>query len=142
MGFGWDKIENALWRVYHGELDGYEAEKIFMMIGTNNLNEVPDDEIINGIGFLIKAIQDKQPKATIHIISIFARRNEEEHLRQLNTRIKASLAESAQLKYIDAFDVLLLENGRIDETLFIGDGLHPNEKGYEKITSVLTPYIK
>ena len=28
LGCAWDRIENLLWRVYYGELDGYEAEKV------------------------------------------------------------------------------------------------------------------
>ena len=35
MGYGWDRIENVLWRVYHGELDGFKAKQIFVNIGTN-----------------------------------------------------------------------------------------------------------
>ena len=34
--YGWDRIENVLWRVYHGELDGFDAEKILVMIFYKN----------------------------------------------------------------------------------------------------------
>ncbi len=27
LAYGWDRIENVLWRVHHGELDGYAAKK-------------------------------------------------------------------------------------------------------------------
>ena len=36
--------------------------------------------------------------------------------------------------YLDVGDLLLLESGKIDESLFL-DGLHPNETGYEKIVN-------
>ena len=37
MGCGFDRIENMLWRVYHDELDGFTADNIYMMVGTNNI---------------------------------------------------------------------------------------------------------
>ncbi|MEJ7588677.1 MAG: SGNH/GDSL hydrolase family protein [Ferruginibacter sp.] len=32
MGFGWDRIENVLWRIYHGELDSISPKHIVLMI--------------------------------------------------------------------------------------------------------------
>ena len=49
FGFGWDRIENVLWRVHHDELDGFDAEKIVLMIGTNNIGISTDDEIVSGL---------------------------------------------------------------------------------------------
>ena len=50
------------------------------MIGTNNLQLNTNDEIAEGLHFLIQAIQAKQPKASILLMGIFPRRNMEETL--------------------------------------------------------------
>ena len=73
--FGWDRIENLLWRLYHGELDGFEAEKIFVMIGTNNLHLNSDNQILEGLQFLVDAINIRQPKAEITFKGLLPRRN-------------------------------------------------------------------
>lgn len=39
--------------------------------------------------------------------------------------------------FLDVGNRLLLENGKIDESLF-SDGLHPNEEGYSKIMNDIT----
>ena len=52
LGCGWDRIENVLWRIYHGELDGYKAGKVVLMIGTNNCGLNNDKEIVEGLRFL------------------------------------------------------------------------------------------
>lgn len=61
LGFGWDKTENVLWRIYHGELDGYQAKNIFLLIGTNNLQSNTDQEVIDGIVAVANAIRERQP---------------------------------------------------------------------------------
>lgn len=70
LGFGWDKIENVLWRVYHGELDGHEAEEVVVIIGTNNMELNSDEEIVERLQFLLEQIEIRQPTATIKMIGI------------------------------------------------------------------------
>lgn len=132
LGCGWDRIENVLWRVYHGELDGYKAEKVVLMIGTNNCAMNSDQEIVDGLRFLLAAIRRRQPEASVKVIGILPRRDKEEWARQINFSIK-EMAETEGYEFADPGTALLQPDGKIDEGLFIGDGLHPNDKGYERI---------
>lgn len=130
LGFGWDKIENVLWRVYHDELSGFGAKQVVLMIGTNNLGDCTDEEIAEGIRFLVEAIRMRQPSAELKVVGILPRRGMEERVRDLNTKIQALLP--AGVVFTDAGKALLNSQEKIDETLF-RDGLHPNEKGYGRI---------
>lgn len=141
LGFGWDRIENVLWRVHHGELDGYQAKKIVLTIGTNNLSiHNSDEEIIEGLKHLLKAIQIKQPtSATLLLSGIYPRRGMEARIEALNKKM-AVLAKAVNIKFINPGTVLLGTGKTIDEKLF-SDGLHPNEKGYEKLGLHLSKYL-
>ena len=131
MGCGWDRIENLLWRVYHGALDNCKPEKIVVKIGTNNIGRDTDIDIVEGIRFLLGAIRDRQPQATIRVMGILPRRGVEQRVKDINIRIKAMAAQQG-CEYADPGVKMLLENGKIDEKLFI-DGVHPNNAGYERI---------
>lgn len=131
MGFGWDRIENVLWRIYHGELDSMAPKQIILMIGTNNLQFNNDEEIIEGLQFLIKAIQAKQPYAHILLLGILPRRDMEKRVAVFNARL-ASIKFNAKVHYSDAGKLFLKPDKKIDESRF-SDGLHPNEEGYEKL---------
>lgn len=136
FGFGWDRVENVLWRIYHDELDGFNAEQIVVNLGTNNLHLNTDEEIITGLEFVIKAIKNKQPHAKILMLGIFQRRDNEERVYEMNLKI-AQLAGMQNVGFTDDGGVLLKEDGKIDESLFL-DGLHPNEDGY----NLLAPGIR
>ena len=139
LGFGWDKIENVLWRVYHGELDGYKAKDIFMLIGTNNLQFNTDREIVEGIAFAAKAIRERQPSAKLHIVGILPRKGQEQRIKDINAKLQKELMKTDAV-YVNLTSLFIKEDGRIDPSLF-SDGLHPNEKGYEKIASQLYHYL-
>ncbi|MBZ4188631.1 SGNH/GDSL hydrolase family protein [Niabella beijingensis] len=137
MGFGWDRIENVLWRIYHGELDGFSAKNIVLMIGTNNIGNCTDDEIVKGIDFLLQQIRQRQPQAHIKLVGILPRRNTETRIVSLNKRLQ-QVAGSRRLQFADPGKHLLLPSGKIDESLFT-DGLHPNEDGYSRLAPEIAP---
>lgn len=132
LGYGWDRIENVLWRVYHGELDGYAAKQIYVMIGTNNFQINTDDEILTGWRLLIEAMKLRQPTATLTMVGVYPRRKEEGRVRNLNIRL-AALTKDMGASYLDAGKLLLKSDGVIDESLFT-DGLHPNAEGYRRLS--------
>ncbi len=138
--YGWDRIENVLWRVYHGELDGFQAEKIMVMIGTNNLHLNSDEEILSGLKLLTQAIGARQPKAEILLMGLLPRRGYESRIVSLNHKI-AQLAGQLKVVYNDLGQVLLQANGNIDEHLF-SDGLHPNKEGYLLMRRGLVAMLK
>ncbi len=140
MGFGWDRIENVLWRVYHGELDSIAPRQVVLMIGTNNLQYNSDQEIAGGLEFLIKAIRIKQPSAAILVMGIFPRRKMEERVVAVNKLI-AKMAAGLKIPFADAGPLFLQKDKTIDESLF-SDGLHPNEAGYDKLGSFISQRLK
>jgi lysophospholipase L1-like esterase len=139
FAFGWDRIENVLWRVYHEELDGFNASQVWVMIGTNNLTINTDAEITGGLNMLIKAIKIRQPKAAIVLSGLLPRRDMEKRIAVLNTHI-AALANLLKVQYVNPGIVLLNKKQQIDESLF-GDGLHPNAAGYKKLALAIKPYM-
>ncbi|HOY15907.1 MAG TPA: SGNH/GDSL hydrolase family protein [Haliscomenobacter sp.] len=136
LGFGWDRIENVLWRVYHDELEGIAPEKIVINIGTNNLLINTDEEIIEGLVFLIEAIKTRQPFASVYVLGLYPRREREARILKLNQGIQ-TMAKSNAVTYANIGSTLLLPTGKIDEKLF-SDGLHPNAEGYQILGKALS----
>lgn len=140
MGYGWDRVENVLWRIYHGELDGFSARQIFVNIGTNNLGINTDEEIVQGWKLLIEAIQYRQPKAQLVMMGIYPRRQQEPRVASLNEKL-LQLTGDFNVMFLNPGNVFLKQDGKIDESLF-SDGLHPNEKGYELLGKAIKPFVK
>ncbi|WP_316823155.1 SGNH/GDSL hydrolase family protein [Pedobacter gandavensis] len=136
MGFGWDRIENVLWRVQHGELDGFSAQQILLMIGTNNLEINSDEEIVAGLKLLVETIREKQPNSKLMLLGILPRKGMEARISKLNKQI-AKMAALKDLRYVDASGIFLNPQKRIDESLF-SDGLHPNAMGYDQLGRFLS----
>ena len=140
FAFGWDRIENVLWRIYHDELDGFQAAQVWVMIGTNNLGISTDSEITTGLKMLLEAIKVRQPAAAIVLSGILPRREMEKRIVVLNGQI-ATLSKQLKVQYVNPGTVLLNAQHKIDESLF-SDGLHPNATGYNKLALAIKPYLK
>lgn len=140
MGFGWDRIENVLWRVQHGELDGFTAQQIVLMIGTNNLEINTDEEMVIGLKLLVETIKAKQPNSKLLLVGILPRKGMEARIAKLNKHI-AKMLGAKGLVFVDATGIFLNQQERIDESLF-SDGLHPNAIGYEKLGRFLASRLQ
>lgn len=137
LGYGWDRTENVLWRIYHGELDGLTADKIFIKIGTNNIScKCSDEEILAGIEAVVNAAAARRPESEITVMGILPRRSSEDRVKTLNKKI-AALAKNMKVAYADPGKELLGKKGKINESFFT-DGLHPNTEGYR----LIAPYFE
>lgn len=148
IGYSGDKTENLLWRgMYGGELDGYKAKCIMLMIGTNNTwhrNDKPE-AIAEGIRAILDLIAKKQPQATTLLLPIFPFGSSAQDGKRMNNEkandIIKNFADGKKVVWVDFNAKFLDEKG--DNVALMPDHCHPNEKGYAEVwlPSVL-PYFK
>ena len=140
LGFGWDRIENGLWRIYHGELDGYEARKVFLLLGTNNVVKNTDEEIVSGILELVQAVREHQPKAKIYVCGIMPRHGWGPRVLGVNSLLEKAIKAQPNLTFVD-FSPLGDSEGVLLEP-YREDGTHPNAEGYAAEAKILKKYFK
>jgi len=132
-----DTTQGVLWRMQNGELEGFKAKLIVLMLGTNNTASNPVGQIIDGDRLIVEEFKKQQPQAKVLLLGIFPRNNARapEQTPVMNATIKAIntglalLADNKQVFYKDIGDKFLV-NG-IVPTEIMADGLHPTAKGYQ-----------
>lgn len=145
LGFGYDRVENALWRLRHGELDGAAADAVcVVLIGTNNLAENTDEEILLGIRAVCGEILNRLGSASIILQGFYprnsTRKGTAERIASINARLRRLAGEEGFL-YTEPGQVMADESGHVPEELST-DGLHPSALGYERIAAILRPAIR
>jgi len=151
FGWGADRIENILWRLENGELDGVNPKVIVIDAGTNNVGQrAGGDEkiadITRGIRALLDLCRAKAPNATIIITGIFPRNDNRANptavfaeISRINENI-ARLADGKRIRYVNINDKLADKDGKQFEGLFM-DALHPTAKGYQIWADALKPIL-
>src|SRR5579884_1801498 len=77
FGWGADRVENILWRLENGELDGVNPKVIVLLGGTNNLKDVDAVErVTKGLQAIVRVMQSKAPDAVIILMGIFPRNDD------------------------------------------------------------------
>jgi lysophospholipase L1-like esterase len=147
FGWGADRIQNILWRLENGELDGVNPKIIVVLAGINNVGARPPDEakiadITRGLKAILDVCREKAPDATIIMTAIFPRNDNMAvipGINQINKNI-AQFADGKKVRYLNINDKLAERDGR----LFSGmmnprDKLHPTIKGYQVWADGLKP---
>ena len=149
MGFGWDRTQQALWRIENGEFEGIAPEVAVVLIGTNNLTghnvrENTDPEIVAGITAVCSTIRKKSPQTKVLLLGVLPRGAEP--MGTHRTRIRAINLELAKLDgkdgvtFLDVGPKLLDENGKFLAGV-APDNLHLSESGYRLWAEAMEPTL-
>ncbi|MCY3019574.1 MAG: GDSL-type esterase/lipase family protein [Planctomycetota bacterium] len=141
LGIGGDRTEHVLWRLQHGELDGYEAHLFVVMIGTNNGDPAPD--VAEGIKAILEEIRTKQPQANILLLGIFPRGEKADGGREKNASVNKLIAkfDDGVVHYLDIGAKFLQADGTMSAEI-MPDFLHPSPKGYEIWAEAIDASVK
>jgi len=152
LGFGWDRTQNVLWRLDHGELDDLHPRAIVLHIGTNNTSDTSNarqntpPEIVEGIRQIIGRIRAKTPQAKIILMAVFPREEKPDHPRRLeineiNRLLAAEFAHDPEITYLDLGPQFLQPDGTISRDI-MHDFCHPTARGYQIWADALAPAIQ
>lgn len=134
MGIGGDRTQNVLWRLEHGQLDGYQARLFVVMIGTNNLwsKDANPADVAEGIKAILALIQAKQPQAKILLLSIFPRGEKPNPGRDKIKAVNDIISKYAggAVHYMDIGGKFLEADQSISKEV-MHDHLHLAPKGYD-----------
>jgi lysophospholipase L1-like esterase len=133
----------------------YNPTKVFIQIGTNDLNsddsnsEIAYDNILE----LIKEIKTNRPYAEIYLESIYpvnqdcektnkqsTGKRENKEIVKLNNKLKEYSKENG-VTYLDMYNKLSDENGNLKPE-YTYDGLHLNSDGYSKVSNEIKKCIE
>jgi lysophospholipase L1-like esterase len=150
FGISGDRTQNVLWRVQNGELEGFKAKCIVLMLGTNNLSgghsiRNSNAETIAGMKLVVGEIRARQPQAKLLLLGIFERgRTAADPFRASLKTVNAELATWADGKnifYMDIGDKFLLPDGSLNMDI-MNDPVHPNTAGYQVWADAIIDKVK
>ena len=140
MGYGWDRTQNVLWRLQHGEFVGISPKTVVLNIGTNNL--VGDQtartntpaEVVSGIKAILKVLRERSKDSQIFVMAVFPRGFEKGNrldrtITELNGLLAPAIKSDAHVHFLDIGLKMREADGSISKETFF-DGTHPTEKGY------------
>jgi lysophospholipase L1-like esterase len=150
FGWGGDKVENILWRIENGELDGVNPRVVVLMAGTNDVgNQLPIDgveaasaRISAGIGTLLQAVRIRAPQATVILIGILPRADNPAVMPVIdgiNQRI-SRLADGRSVRFLNINPRLTTADGALLAGMTM-DQLHPALPGYRVWVEALEPQL-
>jgi lysophospholipase L1-like esterase len=145
FGIAGDTTQGVLWRMQNGELEGFKAKLIVHMLGTNNINRNPVDEIVDGNRLIIEEYKKRQPQAKVLLLGVFPRQADPANpiratIKEMNSKL-AKLADNKQVFFMDIGDKFLTADGTLT-TEIMADGLHPTAKGYQVWADAILPQVR
>lgn len=143
LGFGYDFVENTLWRIRHGEIDAANAKVIVLLLGTNNIGKDSPADIVAGIRAIITEFRLRQSRSKILLLGILPRAPKPDAGRAKIGEVNKLLAQldgQNAITYLDVGPKLIEPDGSITREV-MSDFLHPTEKGYALWAEAMEPVL-
>jgi lysophospholipase L1-like esterase len=125
FGIGGDRTQHVLWRITNGELEGIQPKSVVLMIGTNNSNSDPAEDIARGITKIVETIRAKLPSTKVLLLAVFPRGEKPNPQRE---------------NYLDIGAKFLQADGTLTKEI-MPDYLHLSAKGYQIWADAITPKL-
>jgi lysophospholipase L1-like esterase len=140
LGFGWDRTQNVLWRLDHGEFDGLRPKLVILNIGTNNFSGTPNarantpDEVAEGIRAICNRVHEKSPDTHLLVMGVLPRGWAASDpfrapIAALNAILARTVPALPNATFLDIGGHFLNADGSMPHEL-MPDTVHPSEKGY------------
>ncbi len=140
LGFGWDRTQNLLWRLDHGEIEGLRPKLVILNIGTNNFSGTRNarantpQEVSQAILSIRDRVRQKCPGAHLLVMGVFPRGTKPNDsyrasIGALNALLAKSLAGLPDTTFLDIGTRFLAPDGSLPRNM-MPDGVHPSEAGY------------
>lgn len=139
LGLRGDRIQNLLYRIHHGLLDGYTIKKMTLLIGVNSFTTSEHDTryphlVVDGERCVYREIKRRQPTADVTVVAIYpANPNTCNYCfnisKNINPKLRRMAVDDFGFKFMDPGVAFYTPDETVNASLFI-DQIHPNKKGY------------
>lgn len=151
LGFGWDRTQNVLWRLDHGELEDLSPRLVIIHIGTNNTSETANartntaSEIAQGVEAVCRKVRSKVGRASVVLMAIFPREQYPHHPRRrlINAanRLLKTWANEQGIAFLDIGPGMLTPDGVLSKEIASGF-CHPTDKGCQIWADAIRPFVE
>lgn len=144
-GFGGSHTSDVQY-FYEEVIGKYNPSVILFYEGDNDIaSDKPVEQVFGDYKQLVNRILNDHPEVTFVYIPIkpsSSRWNYWPKMKEFNQLVEQFNEDNSQLHYIDLATPMLGTEGKPDDSLFLDDQLHLNEKGYARWNEVLLPVLK
>ncbi len=149
-GISGDTTEGVLFRL--NEVTGSKPEKVFLLIGVNDLARgVSREQVFDNICRIAGEIEIRSPKTAVYLQSILPVNPEFEkfaghcsktaEIVWINKKLK-DFCDQSNFHYIDLFSAFKNKDNDYMNPLFTNDGLHLTGNGYLNWTRIIGPFLE
>ncbi len=151
LGIGGDRVENILWRLDHGALDGISPKIVILLIGVNNAplvtaNGIPVEAVATGISLVVKNLRARCPQTNVVVMHVLPAFNPgsvvHEDIKRINHAVvEQKLDADPQVFYLDLWREFTNQDGSLMVEAYSDGHLHLGGVGYERYAAKLKPMV-